>query len=111
MSTASAVVFLITMKVYDSHEMVGTTSINVSINGLPSAPVVSISPDPAPSGEPLVVNIDEPGEDPEGDAVTYTYQWYRDELVVDGAITPGIEAGITQKRGVLACRGDAKRRR
>ena len=88
---------LITMKVYDSHEMVGTTSINVSINALPSAPVVSISPDPAPSGEPLVVNIDEPGVDPEGSAVTYTYQWYRDELVVDGAITPGIEAGITRR--------------
>ena len=32
------------MKVYDNHEMVGTTSINVSINGLPSAPVVNISP-------------------------------------------------------------------
>ena len=100
-------VHLITFKVYDSHEMVGTASINVSINGLPSSPVVSISPNPAPSGEPLVVNIDEPGIDP-GRRCHSAYQWYRDELIVDGAITPGIEAGITQQ-GILARRGHAYR--
>ncbi len=90
-------VHLITLSVYDTHEMVGTAALNLNIDGEPTTPVVSISPNPAPSGEPLVVNIDEPSIDPEGADVTYSYQWYVDEVLVPGAITPGIEAGRTMR--------------
>ena len=49
-----------------------------TINGLPSAPVVSISPDPALTTDGLTASVDTESSDPEGDAVSYSYAWYRD---------------------------------
>lgn len=46
------------------------------INEAPEAPTVSITPDPAGSGDALTVNIVSPSYDADGDAITYSYYWY-----------------------------------
>ena len=45
------------------------------MNGVPTAPVVSINPDPATTSDALTVNIDDSSTDPEGNIATYTYEW------------------------------------
>ena len=50
----------------------------VTVNGLPSAPQVSLSPNPVKTGDDIQVNIDVESVDPEGDPVSYTYAWTRD---------------------------------
>ena len=93
---------LITVTVYDSGEKFGTDTRTITIDGAPSAPGLAISPDPALSGEPLTVEILEDSVDPEGLPVTYTYSWTVEDPdegaeELDPIVTPGIEAGLTQK--------------
>ncbi len=71
---------VITVSVQDSDGGVGEDWINMVINGPPSAPVVSISPSAPSTGDDLLVEFDVPSSDPEGEAISYTYEWS-----VDGA--------------------------
>lgn len=68
----------VTLAATDDAGLVGDDSIVIRINSLPSAPMVSISPTPATTGDDLTVNIDTDGVDTDGDPVTYTVAWYRD---------------------------------
>jgi len=52
------------------------------VNGLPSQPVVEIDPDPATSSDGLAANLTTGSTDPEGDTITYAYEWY-----LDGGLT------------------------
>lgn len=64
-------------------------TVHITVNGLPTAPVVHISPAAPSTEDPLTVVVDEPGEDPEGDVVSYAYTWSRDgATVTDGATVP-----------------------
>ena len=47
-------------------------------NGAPTAPVVSVSPDEPNQTDELVCSVDTPSTDPDGDAVSYRYDWYVD---------------------------------
>ena len=67
---------LITVRVTDSAGRSDQDNATVSVNARPEAPGVTITPDPAASGESLVAVITLDGPDPEGDAVTYRYDWY-----------------------------------
>ena len=68
----------ITLTATDDLGLSSDDHITLVINGLPSAPTVSISPDPASPSVDLVASVDTPSEDPEGGAVSYTYAWTRD---------------------------------
>jgi hypothetical protein len=46
----------------------------ISVNGLPTAPAVSIAPDPATSADDLTATASG-STDPEGQTVTYSYEW------------------------------------
>jgi len=55
-----------------------SSSITIS-NTAPTAPSVSISPDPATAGQDdLVCSVDSPSSDDDGDSVVYTYVWTDD---------------------------------
>jgi hypothetical protein len=47
-------------------------------NQAPTAPVVDVTPDSPLTSDNLVCTITTPSSDPDGDTVTYTYDWYRD---------------------------------
>ena len=52
-------------------------SIGLIINGLPTQPLVSLSPDPTYSSNDLTAVVSN-ATDPEGDSISYTYVWYKD---------------------------------
>jgi len=66
---------VITLSATDSDAQTGTASIELIINGLPTAPSIAITPDPAATTDDLIVDIAEPSVDPEDGDVTYTYAW------------------------------------
>ena len=59
----------------DTDGLTDSDQINFTVNGVPSAPVISINPDPATTSDGLSVSIDSPSVDPEGTIPTYTYEW------------------------------------
>jgi hypothetical protein len=65
----------ITVVATDSDGFEGQASITIMVNGLPEAPELSLTPDPAYTADALEVEITVPSIDPEGDPVTYTYEW------------------------------------
>ena len=59
----------------DTDGLTDSDQINFTVNGVPTAPVISINPDPATTSDGLSVSIDSPSVDPEGTIPTYTYEW------------------------------------
>ena len=59
----------------DADGLTDSDQINFTVNGLPSQPVISITPDPADTNDALTVSIVTPSTDPEGTAVNYSYEW------------------------------------
>ncbi|MBW2257499.1 MAG: hypothetical protein JRI25_23280, partial [Deltaproteobacteria bacterium] len=58
----------------------------------PSAPVVSLDPDPATSADDISVVIDEESVDPAGRSVTYLYEWSSDASgTYEGATLPAAQ--------------------
>lgn len=53
----------------------GSDGSTFTINGLPTAPTISVTPGTPTSADDLYVNVDKPSLDPEGGAVSYTYAW------------------------------------
>ena len=59
----------------DTDGLTDSDQVNFTVNGLPTAPVVSINPIVPNTSDSLNVNIDTPSIDPEGVTPTYTYAW------------------------------------
>ena len=72
---------VITVTVQDSREGQGEDSINLVINGPPTAPIVSISPGAPATADDLVVEFDVPSTDPEDQPISFVFEWR-----VDGAL-------------------------
>ena len=87
----------ITLRAADQEGLTGTDAITVSINGKPGAPVVSLSPDPAVTSDDLVVSIDTPSTDPEGDTITYQYVWSVDGVVSAASSSATLPASATTR--------------
>jgi hypothetical protein len=66
---------LITLQVTDLSGLVAFDTLPIEINGTPTTPVVSLSPDPALTTQPLVVTVDVVSTDVDGTVPTYTYEW------------------------------------
>ena len=67
---------MLTLDVTDSGGLTCTAETSFSINGIPSIPSIVIAPDPAYTGDDLVAIAS--SIDPNGDVITYGYQWYKD---------------------------------
>ena len=72
-------------------------------NFAPSAPGVRISPERPRDGEALNCIIDVPSVDPEGDVVTYTYEWLQNGQSTSIGIDR-VAAGATQEYDGWTCR-------
>ena len=68
----------LTVTATDPAGLYDSARVSFTVNQLPSAPVVELSPDPALTDEDLRVSLTTPSLDPEGDTVTYSYAWYLD---------------------------------
>ena len=63
-----------TVTVTDSNGLYAEALTNFTVNGVPTQPTVTISPDPASSSDVLTA-VATGSTDPEGSAVTYAYEW------------------------------------
>jgi hypothetical protein len=73
-------VHVLTLTATDSVGLSATTSISIEVNGLPTAPVISIVPAAPGSGVDLVATIDTDSTDPDGDPVSYAHGWTQNGL-------------------------------
>ena len=56
-------------------------------NTPPSAPIVGVTPDSPYTTEDLTCTVTTPSSDTDGDPITYTYQWYKDESLEQTTVT------------------------
>ena len=68
----------LTVKNKATGAVVATADIVFQVNALPTAPGVSIQPQPASAKDGLQAKIDTPSTDADGQAVTYSYVWTKD---------------------------------
>ena len=90
----------ITLTVEDTGGEVATATIAFEVyeeNSPPGEPVVAISPTDPDTADDLVVFIVTEAEDEDGDAVSYTYQWYRDSALMSGYTDETVAAAHTAK--------------
>jgi len=59
-------------------------------NSPPTAPVVDITPDVPFTTDDLVCTVTTQSTDPDGDVITYTYRWYKDEVLQQTATTTAL---------------------
>jgi len=89
-------VHTVSVTVTDPLGFTGYDSATFSINGLPNAPGVSITPDPAQTGDGLQAVVSTDAVDPEGDDVTYSYEWSKNG--VSTSITSSLVAATETTR-------------
>lgn len=88
---------IVTLTATDSAALEGRATVGFTVNGLPTAPVVDLSPDPAVTGDDLTVTVVTDGVDPEGAAVTYAYAWAKDGVVQSAYTTDTVPASATAR--------------
>jgi hypothetical protein len=71
-------VHTITLSATDSLGLHATAVAVLTVNGLPTAPSIRITPDPARTTDSLGVVFDVASVDPEGDAITHRFEWFQD---------------------------------
>ena len=92
--TLSAGAHTVTVKAIDTDGLFTDELINISINGTPSQPTVSISPSPATTNDNLVAAATG-SIDPDGDPVVYSYEWLLNGNIVSTGQT--LNSSLTVK--------------
>jgi hypothetical protein len=87
----------LTLTVTDSDGLYATAMVTFTINGLPSAPVISLGPDPATTSDDLLVTIGTASVDPDGDAVSYAYAWYADGALSSASTSSTLPSSATTR--------------
>lgn len=96
-SALSRATHVVTATVTDPDGLYGRAQVTVRVNGLPGAPTVSLSPTSPTTTDDLVVQLDAPATDPDGDAISYTYAWARDGVPRGAYTTDTLPAAATTK--------------
>ena len=65
----------VSLTVTDGDGLSAIDSLTLTVNGLPSAPTVTLTPEDPDTTDALVASLDTESVDPEGDPVTYAYAW------------------------------------
>ena len=81
----------------DTDGLTDSDQINFTVNGIPSAPDISITPDPAYTDDGLGVVINTDSVDPEGTSVNYTYEWLLGGNVQSSYTTSSLPSSATSK--------------
>ncbi|MBT3219485.1 MAG: hypothetical protein HN348_10370 [Proteobacteria bacterium] len=86
---------LLTFIVEDTAGQTAQDSVSIGVNGRPTAPSVSVIPDPAASGDALQATLLAESVDPDGDLLTYTYDWYVDSVLFSSGSNINVPSGVT----------------
>ncbi len=88
---------VLTVTVTDSDGLYATALGTFTVNGLPSAPGVSLAPASPETTDDLRVSIDTASVDPEGDALTYSYAWSVDGVASSASTSASLPASATTR--------------
>ena len=87
----------ITLRVTDTAGLYSTALVTLTVNALPTAPTVSISPDPATTGDALVATATG-STDPDGSGtVSYAYAWYEAGVLSTASSAATFPASATSR--------------
>ncbi|HUV43683.1 MAG TPA: PKD domain-containing protein, partial [Dehalococcoidales bacterium] len=78
----------------------GTITIS---NSPPTAPVVDVTPDAPVTGDDLLCSITTASTDPDDDDITYSYAWYKDDVLQPGLTTDAVPAASTAEGETWKC--------
>ena len=95
-SALSAGDHAVSLTVTDTDGLYAVERVNLSVNGLPTAPTVTISPDPALTDDDLTASASD-STDPEGSTVTYSYAWYEAGTLSTASTSSVFPASATAK--------------
>ena len=87
----------VTITATDADGFSQSASITITVNAAPSAPVVSLSPVSPDASSDLEAIIDVASVDPEGSAVSYTYEWSVDGAPSAASTSSTLPASATQR--------------
>ena len=87
----------VTATVTDTDGLYATDQVSVRINGLPTAPEVVLSPDPASTSDDLVATLTTASTDSDSDPITYRYAWSVDGVTSTASTTDTLPASATTK--------------
>ena len=87
----------VTLAVIDDCGVAGEDTVTIIINGAPVTPAVQISPAAPTTMDNLVASLTNPAEDPNGDPITLTWVWRRDDVKVDNLAGPNVSATLTTR--------------
>lgn len=73
-------------------------------NAAPGAPVVTVVPDPARGVDDLTCSVVSVAVDPDGDAVSYRFAWWRDGVSEPSHVSSTVPASATSLGEVWTCR-------
>ena len=74
----------LSVQAVDQNGAIATASTNIRVNSPPTAPTLSIEPADATTLSDLTATITNPSKDLEGDEVTYTYRWVKNQDLEQG---------------------------
>jgi len=87
----------LTLTVTDSDGLFSTAMVGFTVNALPTAPSVTISPDPATTADDLTATASG-STDPDGSGtVSYSYTWYEDGALSSASTSSVFPASATSK--------------
>ncbi len=96
-TTLSRGTHTVTLLVTDTEGNSATEDVAFRVNGLPSAPEVTLGPDGALTDDDLVAAISVGSLDPDGDAVSYAWSWLRDGVSSTESTSETLPASATTK--------------
>ena len=88
---------LVTVTVTDRSGLSASASTRVVVDGLPTAPGVTLSPSAPHTVDPLVASIAVPSTDVDGDPLSYRVAWYRDGALSAASTTLTLPASATTR--------------
>lgn len=88
---------IVTLTATDADTLEGRATVSFTVNGLPTAPVVELSPDPAATDDNLSAAVTTDATDPEGDSLTYSYVWSKGGVVQSSLTSSAVSSSLTAK--------------
>lgn len=88
----------------DQDGLTDSQQVTFTVNGIPSTPSISIAPAQPTTTDSLAAIIDVPSVDPEGSSISYTYEWFANNIVQTAHTTSIVPASDTQKEQVWRVR-------
>ncbi len=99
-ATLSPGVHTLTLTATDTDAHTGSDRVVVTVDALPSAPVITLSPSGPHTDDDLTASITSPSIDPDGDPVTYAYAWYLGGVLSTASTTATLPAASTTRDDV-----------